>query len=230
MIPEIESNLNILNTQSSGGEENVGKQRKATEAMDKSIFNKSIRPRIINEQAGNRKKVAAELCKLAKQKNAELVEESIEFDESGGVKYEFEQELNDSAGMIIQHYYQNPEGQVNLLKKIIIEYANETGTVNHYCCAPDGFITHTKISPDGKKEVDYMISDEKKQKLENERDELQGTLNILTAVMENSDNSMKKLFEEKQKKMELNLNNFNNIFNKLNNPGNFKYADFATNV
>ncbi len=168
---------------------------------------------ILPTKSENLKSIIAMLGLRAENEGGLLITDSVEFYTDGSMTYEIEKELFDNTGIAIYKYFQDALGEIAILKKNIIEYANTAGEVTHYY-SEGGITMSTKINPDGEKETNYFVSYEKKKELLKQRDNDLGTLNVLNAIIDISDKKTKNIFLDKQKKLQNNLKKFESLISK----------------
>ena len=156
------------------------------------------------------------LEQFAKMNNSELIQESIKISPNGLVSFQIEQETPNKTGIEIASYTLDPTGKMTFSKKLLLEYADKDNNVNHYCFDADGKIVHTSINNDGQKKVDIKYSAEKLHELTQKRNETAGTLNLMTALKETTeDKTIKLMFENKENLLQKQLEDYDNFLATL---------------
>lgn len=168
------------------------------------------------------------LEQFAKMNNAELLNETIKINPNGVVAFQIEQETPNKTGMEIVSYTLDPTGKMTFTKKQLLEYADKNNNVNHYCFDSDGKIIHTIIYNDGQMKVNIKYSHEKLNELTQKRAQTAGTLNLMTALKETTeDKSIKLMFESKENLLQKQLQDYDYFlatFPKTNEIPSFEFS------
>ena len=161
----------------------------------------------------SQKQLLKTLQEYAKQKQADLIQESVVVKADGSIKFEMERETPKKDGMEILCYTADPEGNLDLNKKLVLEYTDSLNNVKHYCYDANGVVTQTNISAEGTKETQSFFSPEKISEIQKKKTEMQGTLNIINAIFdETEDEDIKLLFAGKQELLRNQLDQYDNFF------------------
>jgi len=128
--------------------------------------------------------------KFAKENNSDYIQESVKNLDNNNFIFDLEKEADDCSGMEIAHYRGSLNQQPELMKKVFIKYIDNP------------FVRNNNFQAQIKE-------------LETEREDIQGTLNILSAVLDSSNDKIKEMFAPKQKMMQEKLDSYNNFFEHL---------------
>ena len=157
------------------------------------------------------------LNKFAKNENANLIEESLKITDNDVTHFDIEKETPDKRGMEVISYSIDNLGQTTLKKRVFLEYTNKSNEANQYCFDSKGMFFHSNIDNKGNKSTKRFVSPMQLKEISNEKYELQGAMNVLNALFENTnDTQFIELFKPKQELLRTQLENLDNFFESKN--------------
>jgi len=125
----------------------------------------------------------------AKKANANVIPESFKNIDGISFSFDTEKEADDCSGMEITHYVGKIGGGVEVTKNVFLKYIS--------------------------KNAEAFTADDM-QELNSARDDAQGALSILSALIESSDDKTKPLFQAKKEEVERYLAKYDNFFTNPN--------------
>jgi len=164
----------------------------ATSPFGNAAQNELCESIFLNQEKSSNNVLTDEMIRLAdktaKDNKADVITESFKNIDGVNFSFDTEKEVEDCSGMEITHYIGNINGNVEVTKSIFLKYIS--------------------------KNSDTSFSQEDMQELDDARNDAKGALNILSALIDSSDEKTKSIFQAKKDEVEKYLARYDNFFQK----------------